>query len=905
MSKISIFASGFLMAGVAMTANAASMGPASTVSGYNNAVVDGGYVTSAYYMVLTWGENNPVHFTEDPSPYFIFSEPDKEEVELTTIALGTPDKVSSEPSDYITLSLGYKYTAGVYTIELPAGIIADEDGNLNESQTFTYNLLSYSDLVGGYGKEFTFTPSQSATSYDDNGQIIPSPFYTPQELSDLRISYPGYNMELANQGAKVTAYVDYFNQIDITDKASDMDGQISLNLEEMESGTWTINIQQGFIKAEKDGKFYINAAITLTYIITGDPEPLKGELMFPTANYLTSLSYIEVNFGQPIKLLADAPAVTCTMGEKDYPAVAKVIMDNQKNYRLKIDLGGELIEPGTYKINIPKEVVTNGKYNNEAMSFEFLVMPYIENFEITPTNNTTISVADAEKIMITFPDASSVVAFEENWKDPKVVIKEYGQADVEESLTLDKNISVEGNKIIISMEDIRQLDYVITIPAGIFSISGGYANPEIILNYSIWDGMEEPVVLQAPYEGGTAPADTEILLSWNYQAITSTDTFGAMLQVGNSQIIPVNPEDLKIVSIQGDENENVENNALYINLTNSLNEYLESSPSNRTVSLIIPAGIVENEDGKINPLRIFKFNVYLTVPEPFACEESEEDPGIYYISWGDYVNWASSFGTDVTLTLKNQEGTKFVLNQQSGTVPAPGSFVKTTVKNENGDNNVIAMNLSEMEDGVYLLYVPSGMMRMNINGSYSPDYTNMFEYTTVIVGNGGVSDNFMEEGEYQINNSIFTINWEDNSRIDFTNPLYEVIYTQPYAFGYIFVSDGENDPVEIPAYITKNNSTYSLEADLSLAVEDGKELGEIEIEIPEGLVMNVEGDVNPYQKIIEKSSTIYDVIETSDQLIKVYNLQGVMMIECKNPLDLKKLPKGIYIINGKKQLINY
>ena len=290
MSKISIFASGFLLAGVAMTANAASMGPATTVSGFDKAVIDGGYVASANYMVLTWGENNPVHFTEDPSPYFIFFEPGKEEVELTTIALGTPVNTTSEPSDYITLSLGSKYTTGVYTIELPEGIIADEEGNLNEAQTFTYTLLSYSDYIGGYGKYFTLTPPDSSTSYDANYQILPSPFYTPQELSDVRITCEGYNLGLTNQGPQVTAYIDFFDQINITDKVSENDGVISLNLEDLESGTWNINIQEGFIKGEKDGKVYINQSVTFLYIITSDLEPMEGELSFPTAKYLTSLS---------------------------------------------------------------------------------------------------------------------------------------------------------------------------------------------------------------------------------------------------------------------------------------------------------------------------------------------------------------------------------------------------------------------------------------------------------------------------------------------------------------------------------------------------------------------------------------------------------------------------------------
>lgn len=904
MTKFSILTAGMLMATSAFSISAAQMEKATTVvSGISGAIMDGGINTSASYMVLTWGEGNPVHFVDGATPTFTLTEPGKDPAESKSIALGKPLNATQQPSDYVTLTLS-KYaglSAVQYTVELPGGIIEDAQGNPNQAQTFTFTLVPYSDTIGA--KAFTYTPPQSETSYDASYNPLPAPFYSPAELSNVSISLEGGNLQLANQGGDVTAYITYGQNTIMNDKVTADNGQIYIDLSSLEKGNWAINIPQAFIKAEKGGKMQINQSLTMYYVVTGDLMPLNGEVTYPTADVLTSMSYLVVDFGVPVRMEANAPAVTCTKGSQSYPATAKVVMDSQKNYTLRIDLAQEIKEPGTYTITIPEGVVTNGQYKNSPMTFNYTVMPYMENYQVSP-ENTEISVAEAAQIAITFPDATTIEPLTDNWQNPTAVIKEYGKDNIEETLTLNKNILIEGNKVKIVLDDIKQLNYEITIPANILSISGGYTNPKIVLNYSVWDGMEEALILHAPVNEGLAPDNTEILLTWGYQTISSTDSFAASVipTSTNAKSFAVDAEDMEIITVKDPEGSETENNALYLNLTNALKEFLATSPSSKTVNLVIPSGIVTNSDGQINPLTILKFSAYLEVPEEFNCVEDKDKPGFYNISWGNYVNWMS-VSSGFTLTLTASDGSVTVINKTSSSTPDPGSFNSTSVTNEMGNStNVITMNLSEMPADVYRLYVPSGIARMNINGAYSPDYVNKYSYTTLIIGDGGISDQQMDEGTHQVVDNILSVNWDNFAKIAFTDPAYQIEFTQPIGYCNVIVSAADGAPVEIPAVINSNGTNYWLEADLTEALENLDDAN-YTVEIPEGVVMNMSGLVNPKQVIEEKHSSIGDLEESHNSIIRVYNLQGVNVLNCKTPQELRNLPAGIYIIDGKKTVV--
>ena len=54
----------------------------------------------------------------------------------------------------------------------------------------------------------------------------------------------------------------------------------------------------------------------------------------------------------------------------------------------------------------------------------------------------------------------------------------------------------------------------------------------------------------------------------------------------------------------------------------------------------------------------------------------------------------------------------------------------------------------------------------------------------------------------------------------------------------------------------------------------------------------------------DASSGIENVVTgKTDNGFKVYNLQGILILDTLNSADLSSLPAGLYIINGKKHLL--
>lgn len=112
-----------------------------------------------------------------------------------------------------------------------------------------------------------------------------------------------------------------------------------------------------------------------------------------------------------------------------------------------------------------------------------------------------------------------------------------------------------------------------------------------------------------------------------------------------------------------------------------------------------------------------------------------------------------------------------------------------------------------------------------------------------------------------------------------------------------------NDGAEriVPAYVTEDG-------DLAINVSqysssDGKPIeGNYYFTIYSGIVKNSEGKVNKRQTIRYRfaSSGVKAVGITDDGSFKVYNMNGVKVLDSQNKESLESLPAGLYIINGKK-----
>ena len=650
-------------------------------------------------------------------------------------------------------------------------------------------------------------------------------------------------------------------------------------------------------------KILISAAMLLSAMLPmaaqGEASALQGEMTYPSKKPVTMLDYVEISFSEYVTMEGDAPAVTCVKDAMECP-VAVSLTSGQKTSIMKIDFGQEIEEPGTFVITVPEGVVTNGEVTNAKMVFPVVVTPYAQNYEVTPTDRATVTVSDLKEVRITFPDMGSLTVFSEYWKAPTVRIVDYGVSSVEKSLVLDKDIYTDGNAIVIALEDIQQLEYQFTIPAADFITGTGYVNPPLYLYYNVWEGMAEATILEAPMEDGYTTPDVKILMTWDYQSIMPTDKFVVKVETGYVDPIPVAEENISLIYIDnGNDDGNDEVNALYIDLSEALTEYLASSPYTNSVVVTIPEGILENKEGKINAEKIFRFNVYEASPNRIACEETQE-PGIYNIFWGDNITWMSpiNYGCEVTLTAK--DGTEYILAQGEGDTPAPGCIVSSYLDKAAKEGICLSFNMEGMPQDIYRLNVPGGLVRFNLDGAWAPDYTNPVAYLSLRYGDGGFSGNMIENVDISLIDKTLIISANNAEKIAFTNPQYVVIYGAPVATADINVSVEGGEAVSVTSEIICKEGEYYIEANLSdiLPVLAPGDETNCRVDLPEGLFMNMQGDINPSMVgVLDYSSveTIRNVTTTGTS--DIYNLQGIKVGEYEN---MDNLPAGIYIINGKK-----
>lgn len=738
MKKFTTIVSSIMFAG--LFAQAGTL-PAGEPYDYYGTPVEGSYVTSADYLWVEWDED--LTFVEGVTPYFTLQKNDDqpEKFENTVyesyqakITLGSPYNYPLyESSKYLVFSLGYLYAPennGKYTLSIPAGIVQNSAGDTNPEQSITFYVVS---ALTSYSENFTVNPIQSQGP-DYN-------FYTAAELGTVTLGWENVTIEGTGNG-EVSAYIDYYDQQNITDNVSFSQGKMVLNLSSLTTGSWTISIPQGFIKGSDDeGTNYTNSSFTLAYTIAnGDTALGKGEITSPASPYGNYFYYADLSYGQPIKLVDDAPTVTLGNNDETINLTASIVVDYSNNYVLRVqNPSGYLEDAGKYTLTVPAGVVTNGNYQNEAFTCDFYVYTTDNNYVAVPADHTTVGTEELQRITVTFPDAETISRIEDNWTDFTLTTINYGVSREESQLKWEENISIEGNAIVIEIPNIQQLEYEIKIPAFDFIVGEGGTNPQIYLYYTAWDGMPEPIALQAPNAKSTQ--DVVVELTWDYQTITATDDFGVKLTYGYyEEPLEVSAGLYQLTHVDDPDGVATDPNlynALHINLTPVLEEYLENNTSSTAVSftLTVPAGIVVNGLDQVNPKSQFTFTVYPAIDVEPIFEETST-PGVYALYWED-VTWMSSFTGNLTLTGEGEEYTFQQDDDYYATVPAEGMFMSGYLDPDNYSGRAILINFNGLDfEGRYSLNVPEGFVAVNFNGSWT-DYINPAMSLSIILNGDG------------------------------------------------------------------------------------------------------------------------------------------------------------------------
>ena len=745
MKKFNYFLSLLALAGAGFTAHAAEMSPATTVSG-SGWTQENEMTTSAYTMVLTW-DNQDISFTNDPSPSFTLTNPSGQATTFNgeyQIRIGSP--YYYENTNTLTLDLGYYNSAtGEYQVSIPAGIVKNSAGDTNPAQTIKFKVV---ERLTSYDTTFKVTPPQSEAEYDSSiGGYGVAPFYTPEEVSDVTVGWDGETLTASPTAGKVTCYDTNYIEKDISNLVSVANGKINLNLSTLGAGTWTITIPEGFTVNSTQDK--INGTIYLKFIIVEDLGPI-GEAIVSNPRegsyYLDYLQNVQMSFGQPVVLAENAPNVTYTFNGTTTTCPKPYVSTNYNGeYLLNInfldDRYASLEAPGLYTINIPAGIVTNGKYSNDAFTLQYFIVETLDNYSVTPENKSNLKASELAEIRVTFPEVTTIVANEKSWRDVTVRGGTYGNYIYNYSLYLNEDITIDGNTIVLKLPEVKQVGYWIEIPGKDFIMDDKYTNDYISLEYTVWDGLPAATILEGPAEDSRLSPNINVLMTWDYQTVTATDNFTVQLSSDgyDSEEIPMVEGSYSLVEI--DNPEGGKGTALQVSLQESLEKYLETYTGyNSNYKLTIPAGIIKNAEGLLNPAYEFKFSVYPMCSNELEFAPYPNMPGFYYIYMPEQT-WMSSLTDGVNISMTNRQGetVKFEEDYSAWSVSeiSAQSYAKIYLELEEFEGSAIVLNLTDMPAEVYTVNVPEGIALYNVPASGSTDTVNPEASFALTIGEPG------------------------------------------------------------------------------------------------------------------------------------------------------------------------
>lgn len=744
MRKINLLLSAMALGAFGFAAQAGVMAPATTMSGSGWAQADGltDYTST---MVVTWNQQEISFVEENPSVQLILPNGTTATIQGEyTLRLGAP--YNYETPNCMTIDLGYRYDKGNYTVKIPAGLVENTAGDTNPAQDIKFTIVA--GTLSTYSN-FEINPPQSTSDYDyEIGANTAAPFYTSSELSNISIGWSGYNL-VALGGGEVTGYKEYGKNFDLTPYVKVENGKIIMDLSSLEEGDWNITIPSSFVKAETTDGTYINNTLYLEYIILNNPSPLNAPVVSnPRAGsyYVDYLNYIQMDFDSPVRLAENAPKVTYTYNGVTKECSSVYLSSNYGKYSLYANLNESrydyIEEPGLYTINLPAGVVTNGKYSNEATTFEYYIVEETEDYTVAPANKTYVTSSELAKIKITYDDVTEIVANTRSWQDVTVKGGTYGNYIYNYTIKMGEGIAIEGNSIVITLPEVKQVGYWITIPSKNFIMDGALTNAYVNLEYTVWDGMPQATVLEGPAQSDqdntVLTPNVQVLLTWDYQTVTPTDNFKIELNKNgyyDTEAVEVPADAYSVVNIENPAGG--EGSALKIDLKDVFTQYLEENNNEyEDFKLTVPAGIVKNAQGLENPSISFTFTVYPQTPYDLSLVPDEEIEGLYYLYYPNQ-SWMSSLAYAQCLTLTNHRGVVTDLNETYSYEVEdvePGEYAKMYIETEAYEGNAIVLNIADVEDDVYTLTVPEGLARYNFSDLGGTDYTNPVTTFTITVG---------------------------------------------------------------------------------------------------------------------------------------------------------------------------
>ena len=383
---------------------------------------------------------------------------------------------------------------GIYTIEVPAGIVRNADGELNEANSFSFTKVTAV-------KPSTVTPEEGMLPEITK---VTLGFDAPVSLN------PGRgNMEfrVKNDFINPPTYVTSY-RVGADGKSLDIDLQGMLK-----KGVWyMLSLPPTFLRV---GELETNAEIWLEYM-WWDGMDQAIILSAPTPMSDTDLPPLVLTWDfQPITIAADAPQTEIVIGYPDYgmqdgwrtyvaPSDYKpVYADRDGSYSeptaakpanaICIDLASHISNAMGYdvEINVPAGIVTNAEgLTNPPLTYSFMIAGTWPAPTVTP-DGLTLNIVWNDADWVSYGMADEEIILTGNEKTLELPFS-FGGDDGQVSL----NSSYTGLEIELDNLELNDGEYTLVIPEGYVYIDGTYGefvmNGKVTYQFNLKDGAISP-----------------------------------------------------------------------------------------------------------------------------------------------------------------------------------------------------------------------------------------------------------------------------------------------------------------------------------------------------------------------------------------------------------------------------
>lgn len=774
---------------------------------------------------------------------------------------------------------------------LPAeSVLIGDNEDTNKELTISYEYIFIPNGVTPY-------PSKGSTLFNVNtitlqwGEEENEEYGTPSTLTDIDSVNEECEETITYRVLNTSTYEEITSGELTEVSVSDGKATISFGESFAVAGQLTITIPEGYFLLDVDGETYPSPEVDFTYFL----EPVK---IYPTPSSWAKITgpfesfilYAEKSISLEGNLndivVADSEGNTYTVASyeetdvDDYEGIEFILENPCYSDGVTITIG-----KGTLNVD--------GSIYNSDLSWEY----YLLSPTVTPAYGETLNQLD--KVSLVWGDETPIELTEESNLTPTLSYNGGAAQDISENVSITteeqeyfdyfteeyKTREVQALVIDFSKAPFTEPgDYTITIPADYVFIDWSTYNNEMILKYTVVEASVE--LPDAEITSGLF-GDKYMVTAWGASSINAeylVDGEPVVLQFVDAEAeyatakltVPGSEETLDVmVGLSGneygimaeeddDEEEPVSGTSLVFLLGDVDYTWVAGD-----YSLTLPANVVKAADGAINGTQIIDF----TVLTQFASKPSFNPEPVGDESNGYYSQ------TELSAVYLTYSG-NLVLVEGDITYNEDEVLPASKVKVE---KNELVLDLSSLTPGTYNFQIPSGYALVGEDAmigyiSFTYIVWNGLKPAEMIMGPAPV-------GQYATN--IELSYGEDVSFAMTTVPALNVyedfvegdpVMTIPAAnvsIQEVVVGEGGE-----PA--TGGDSTGVTE-ELSVLYLDIEELfagktGTYVIVIPEGLVKNASGAINPEQEISFTLQAAYDVepeVEVSETGVVTVTWDGV------------------------------